>query len=324
MQIIKNIQFNYYLIQLKDLIKNSKFTEIQTLFLELNNKNQYLLFQLLCDQFNNFISIRRTDSIFQKNIIFLNSFIMENNKIISDFLKFYFQKNPSPFLFNNFNDLFLQSAHQCKLKSDLNFQNVIDNSVIFQIMWSLSSQSSIRVLENEFAFFSTPQNFNFCDSATTNCYFIILDHPYNIYAHLKNKLGNERELALNIMFNLDDRPEIYKKDTFSLEVIKKGYAIHTKSWRDANVTNSMRGHVVDLKTLIDDPLEGYSKIILHLINSGNKIKLNYDLIEEYVNNNPISNNITDQSPSLSNNEKKFIQKQFEQLAEELDFDFENN
>lgn len=320
MKIFQNIKINYYQKQLDDLIKNANFQEVKYLLSDIQKRDPKLFYQILKLQFNNITSIRSTENIFENNIIFINSFIKNNQKLISSFLNFYFQEiSDKNYLFQNFNSLFVKTGQDLLKIDNINFQTIIDHSIIFQILWSMNEKYMATILENDFAFFSTSNNYNFCDSLTTNSFILIVDHPYQVYSYFKNNFNQNKELAQNFMFNLDNRLETFAEGHCSMEVVKKDFVTHTLSWVDPNVINSMKGQVIKVEEMLNNPLESFANVILHLINCGFKTTLKYNVIEQYIKSNPINN--LDRSTNLSNHEKKFIQKQCQPLGEELGFDF---
>ena len=63
--------------------------------------------------------------------------------------------------------------------------------------------------------------------------------------------------------------------------------MHTESWTDPNVLSSLRGKIISKKDIINNTFETLSSVILHLIQSGVEMELNYDLIENFTNQNPV-------------------------------------
>ena len=77
-----------------------------------------------------------------------------------------------------------------------------------------------------------------------------------------------------------------------------------------------KGKIILKKDLIREPYETLSSIILHLVQSGVEIELNYDLIEKFVNQNPISN---ESEIEVSQKEKKFIDQYIDQILNTYEF-----
>ena len=88
--------------------------------------------------------------------------------------------------------------------------------------------------------------------------------------------------------------------------------INTQSWTDANVVNSLKGKIISKKELTKNSYEVLSSIILHLIQSGVKIELDYDLIDNFLNKNTIDE---DSSDEISSKEKKFLDKYVNEIIE---------
>ena len=68
--------------------------------------------------------------------------------------------------------------------------------------------------------------------------------------------------------------------------------------------------------MLENTYEVLSSIILHLIQSGVGIELNYDLIDNFVKNNPIK--IETNSNELSQKEKKFLNKYVDDIIDMYD------
>ena len=88
------------------------------------------------------------------------------------------------------------------------------------------------------------------------------------------------------------------------------------SWTDANVLNSLKGKIISKKELYENTYEVLSSIILHLIQSGVGIELNYDLIDNFVKNNPIINK--NNPNDISQKEKKFLNKYVDDIIDMYD------
>ena len=120
------------------------------------------------------------------------------------------------------------------------------------------------------------------------------------------------------MFNLDNSKNKKKYENIDIEIVKKGWDIHTSSWIDANVMNSFKGMIIKKDDLFNNCNELFSSIILHLRQSDIDIKLDYNLIEKYCSD--LNYNIDTTDNDMSNNEKKFMYKQIKDIATELEFE----
>ena len=108
--------------------------------------------------------------------------------------------------------------------------------------------------------------------------------------------------------------EPYSKVNFNFP--SKGWHIHTDSWSDPNVLTSLRGKIISKKEIYNNTFETFSSVILHLIQSGVEMELDYDLIELFIKNNPIK--IGAEDFNLSNREKKFISKYVDSILDSYD------
>tara|TARA_B100000963_G_C22514262_1_gene619877 strand:- start:542 stop:1099 length:558 start_codon:yes stop_codon:yes gene_type:complete len=166
--------------------------------------------------------------------------------------------------------------------------------------------SSYKFISNNLPFFSTKENFNFSKPNITQSYIYIINHPYDVYQFIKTNNNNDQEVARNIFLNLDQKASLQEHKNSSFYLSKKGWQTNTQSWTDANVINSLKGKIISKKELYNSTYEVLSSIILHLIQSGVEIDLNYDLIDKFVKNNQLKQ--YDSIYEISSKERKFLDK----------------
>ena len=107
--------------------------------------------------------------------------------------------------------------------------------------------------------------------------------------------------------NVDGTNTLNPSDNPNFNPLQQGWQIHSQSWQDSNVINSLRGKIIMYEDLINDKFETLSSIILHLIQSEVNLDLRYDVIEEFISQNQTkSESYENGSDKLSNKEKKFI------------------
>lgn len=320
MQLLKKIKLNYHSRVINDLVDQSNFNGLKSEFIKLYEKDVRIFFNLLKLNFLKISSIRENNNLFLKNFIFINSFLNDDQKIINKFLEFYFSKvGFNNFSSSNYNLALSETIMMIEdKKTELTFQNLIDDTINYQSILSYRYKKNYLFLNNQSAFFSTQKNFNFTDSSLTKCFFLIIDHPYQIYKKLKIDYPN-KDFALNEMFNLDDRFEYFKNDKISMPIIKKDWCTHTSSWVDPNVISSLRGKVIKKNKLIENDPETYADIILHLRQSNIDIQLDYEVIYSFFDQNK-NENRNESIDDISNNEKKFINKYVENIISDLDLE----
>ena len=164
----------------------------------------------------------------------------------------------------------------------------MDRSYLYQYLILHEDNSSIKFIRNHLPFFSTPANLNFTKRTLTNSFIFIIDNPYSVYQKIKEINQNDQNVARNVFLNLDNHSYFTHIDNVKVEMNKQGWHTHTSSWTDVSVINSLNGKVILKKDLEENTFESLSSIILHLL-SGLKIKMDYNIIEEFRKKNPLKN-----------------------------------
>tara|TARA_B100001113_G_C21096170_1_gene616672 strand:+ start:400 stop:1356 length:957 start_codon:yes stop_codon:yes gene_type:complete len=315
--LLSKIKVQYHFKVLNDFSASNKFLDASNYISKINDND------IKFETAKNFIPQLFKNSnvgIDNPKIIWLNSFSYTSLELIENFLSYYFKESVqkiSPSFFS-YEDLIDSVVGKNNFLERITLVEWINYSYFFQ--WLINDESSnFKFIKNKKSFFSTPENLNFTNSNFTNCFFCIVDHPYDVYLNIKKENGNDTEISKNLFLNLDKRPEIIQTSNRTFELTNLGWAVHTQSWLDDNVQNSLKGKILNLKNLRDEPFDFFTDIIMHLIQNNNAITLNYDVIENYVKNNDFvsSSNSFD---NLSNNEKKFINQQIEDVSFKLGYE----
>ena len=317
MSLLSKIKVQYHFKVLNDLLVSNKFLDASNYISKINDSD--IKFEIA----KNFIpQLFKNSNVGIENpkIIWLNSFSNTSIELVENFLIYYFKEslqktNPS---FFSYEDLIDNVVGKNIFSEKITLVEWINYSYFFQ--WLINDESSnFKFIKNKKSFFSTPENLNFTNSNFTNCFFCIVDHPYDVYLNIKKENDNDTEISKSLFLNLDKRPEVIQTNNRTFELTNLGWAVHTQSWLDDNVQNSLKGKILNLKNLRDEPFDFFSDIIMHLIQNNSAITLNYDVIENYVKNNDFitSSNSFD---SLSNNEKKFINQQIEDVSLKLGYE----
>lgn len=319
MSLIKKIEFNYHIKVINDLVQNKKYDDLNVELIKIYKKSKLLYFQILKKFYAPFQDLSNTKNIFYNNIVFVNSFISEDADIIYNFLSFYLNNvNYQKSYFSDISYEYAKIENLISNKNNISFDDIIENSCLYQSLISMDKSDYLNVFKNEYAFFSTSKDLNFSNPNIVKCYFLIVDHPYDVYKKIKESYGHDKFLSQNIMFNLDNSKNKKKYENIDIEIVKKGWDIHTSSWIDANVMNSFKGMIIKKDDLFNNCNELFSSIILHLRQSDIDIKLDYSLIEKYCSD--LNYNIDATDNDISNNEKKFMYKQIKDIATELEFE----
>ena len=318
MKIIQNIKYQYQLKLLEDLFKENKFSEINSHLSEYCKKSPINGYNLLKKFIPQILNITSEEKILNDNIVLINSFEKNDCEIISKFIDYYLSKiRFSKFEVSNYQNELTSIIMSLKNLNKIEQDDIFNNSIYYQSILTYLKKDVVQFLDNQFAFFSTPANINFTNIRLSKCYFLLIEHPYNIFQKIKNKL-NSKDLAINEFLNSDDIPLINNFKNVELSVIRKGWGVFTNSWSGPNVVNSLKGAILKKEEFYDNPEEFFASIILHLRQSNFDIPLDYSLINEYV--SKIKTNIEPQAINISNREKKALKKYVEIISDNFGYE----
>ena len=314
MSLINKINFQYKYKLFKDLESENKYEELLKELMKIN-ENKKIFFDLA----KIFVSkiIKKNDmEIFSSKIIWLNSFLLEDLSYLKMFLSFYFSKtyeNIKPI--KSYAEEISSFFEYLGVSYKLDFNDHLDNSYLYQWAILQKTQETFKFVANQMPFFSTNNNFNFTKPTLTNCFISIIDNPYKIYNSIKVLNNNDIEMSRNILLNLDGRSKYIDLPNLNIEINRQGWHTNTLSWKDPNVINSLRGKIILKDELIDNTSETLGSIIFHLIQSGVDITLDYELIKQFVDQNPfISEKITE---NVSIKEKKFLKPYLDNILSDV-------
>ena len=312
MSFLNKFQYHYHSKQLDALFNSESYSELLSYLEKLPNDKK--TFHDLSFKYVNHAIHSLTDDVSNKKIIWINSFLNEDKKYVLSFLESYL---------SNFDPLrqtiqsYQYEIDKILLKSEkVDFNTLINHSYFFQWMIINKQKSPYKFISNNLPFFSTEKNFNFSKPNITQAYVYIINHPYEVYKFIKRNNNNDQEIARNIFLNLDHKASFKEHTNSSFYLSKKGWHINTQSWTDPNVINSLKGKIISKKELQDNSYDVLSSIILHLIQSGVDMDLNYDLIDNFIKKNPpIHDDLNDE---ISSKERKFLDKYVLDIIESYD------
>jgi hypothetical protein len=315
MNILNKIKYQYNLKKLQDLISSEEYTKFFDEISKLSN-NKSIFLQLLANLGVSALQKNNTN-FFQNKIIWLNSFLKEDTAYVSKFMEYYMKELNQNIELTEYEKATVKELKKLENTKNLNFYDFLNYSYLYQYL-ILNQYIQNTILINELPFFSQANQLNFSKPTLTQCYFYIMDHPYSTYSEIKKNNSNDQIIAKNIFLNLDDTPTVSNIENVNIEIARKGWNIHVKSWTNENVINVLNGKVILKKDLEKDTYDVLSSIILHLIQTGSKIDLNYSVIEKFLEINPY-NATTFDGDALSQKEKKFINQYVEEILKSYRF-----
>ena len=314
MSFLNKVKYNYYQNSLSDLIQTNNSNEIILLLKKLKKDHPKIYNDLFEKYIDNFLQNEDLKNLFQKNLIWINSFYFPDLKIISAFIKFYFY-SPQFSIFQYFDKVFDTFAKSLK------FDDLIQKGFFIHNLISKSNQNVF--LENNCAFFSTQNNTKlFTHPYFTNCFIYIVRNPYDIYGEIK-KIYKDKEISMNTLLNLDSKNDEYKNNKFLLDYPKKSWHVNLKSWADQKVISDYGGLIIKYEDLKSNPFDSFSTIILHFKEKGVNVDVDYNLINQFIDDN--QNYFFSKScAEISNKEIKQIDKHIGQTISDLNLFYSPN
>jgi len=309
---IKNIKIRYLDNLIKKYIEISDFKEIHKILAPLFDKDKNQLSILLKSNLFKMLEDEKSSSLFSQNLIWVKSFNLKDTNIINDFLNFYFDNIEFGYFGpKNYADYSLDLLEELKMESDITFDELKNFSYVYQYFISQLNKDKYVILNSDLVFFESEIQRYFTHYYLSKCYFYIVKNPRLVFDDIKSlNPGLDSQIALNLLLNRDEKNTFtYNKNkTHFFENNKQGWGVNVSSWTNANVLSTFRGMAFKLEDIVNKPQEIFTDIIGHLIQHGVKIKLNYQVIDNFIelNSNKIRVNI--EPKPLSNKELKLFKR----------------
>ena len=77
MKFIRNVKFNYYSKQIEDLLKDSKFNELEDILHKLSSNDKNLFLNIHKHFQKSFFELQTVDNVFPNNLIYSGSLIID-------------------------------------------------------------------------------------------------------------------------------------------------------------------------------------------------------------------------------------------------------
>ena len=311
---LNKIKDKYHYNLLYKFIESGDINEIKKILKKnfiLDNKsdlktlNNYLV-KLLSEQ--------KFEKIFNKNLVWVNSFEEDSCTYINKFLINILSRNNVPFIDPSkyIDELyeFIKSRNIYKI----DFEDICNMSYVYQYFITEKNEG-VKILNSSAAFFETANNLFFTHYFLTQSYIYIIKNPYEIYK--RNKLNNISNDKINNMQELTagDANHIHHKfdDKYSVSENRQDWSTNVTSWTNPNVIGTFRGYIIKEEDLESDPLQKLSEITSHLIQSGIDLELDYTYLQNYISENPFRIDTLDDF-NFSKKELKILDRDIGEVA----------
>lgn len=252
---------------------------------------------------------------FKQKIIWTVSYDTTDLYYINKFINFYITRNyTGSFKNKNYANSLSEYLSRTKIKVEdqsLIFKDFVEYSNLYQNLLLFDNECDYLFLETCASFFETSNNKFFTNPNISFCYFYIVTNPETIFMRYKKQF-NSTEGSFNEMFNFNS--ELFlnsEQNNYDIKVYENrtNININKKSWTNPNVVNTFKGKIINYNRLLRDTEEVLLEIIFHLKQYGFDMDVNVEDIREFISENNIEDNYKGQ---LSNNEKKFLEKNLDE------------
>lgn len=299
MSFINKFLFHFHDKSINQLLVQKKYKEFFN-YLKIQKNKENLFYDLSLKYVPEIFSNYDEEAL-QNKIIWINSFDRDDTHYLVNFLDYYLKKTSKEF--DPIKNYEVEISKFKKKFKEIDLNILVNFSYFFQWM-IINSSTNHKFIINNVPFFSTENNYNFTTSNLSQSYINLENNPFAVYKKIRDSNQNDQQVARNLFLNLDNESSNETINDLPFKINKQGWNTFNKSWKDENVMNSLRGITIKKSDINNSPYEIFSEILMHLIQSGLNIDINYDLIESYVKIFPPEKN--NLNFELSNKEVKFI------------------
>ena len=322
MSFFNKIKVNYNIKLMDDFVLNKKQSELFALIKNSKTKDKEIFFHLLSRFINKYKNDEVQENFHKQRLILINSFDHNDYSYISKFLSFYFDNCQISHINRSLPDAIekdLASLGLSQFPTQIDFDHMVQYSNFFFHSLLIDQENNLSLFKSSSAFFESNENNYFIPSNLSSTYFFIHQSPLYIFNLLKEKYSST-QAALNELFNFQNSSisQHISNSTYQVLENRQSWNIHTNSWIDPNVQSTYRGLIIPHQDFFNDPQATFTKVIFHLIQTGIKFEVNYNLIDQFIEENPPQ--ALNSFPDLSKKEKKLLLNNLDQnLLEQLNY-----
>jgi hypothetical protein len=320
--LLKKIKTNYLDKLFSELVNQNDFVKINTELDKLKNEDFELYFLFLNRIINTYLNNDQGQRFFQNKFIWLNSFDLDDTQIIKNFLSFYLSEKLDLNLESSLYIKEFQKLPKELIQKNISFEDLVDNSYLYQYEMLKRVDNKYKLILNNHVFFEKLPNKFFTHYYLTQCFFYVIKNPIHVYANYRSKVGSQQS-ALNFLNGFTEKNQSSLDEEKGLiQNTTKDWSTNVLSWTNTNVINTFRGQIIKFEELISNPEQILAEVISHLIQAGMEIEIDYDLINNYINNNEdkFSKNVLGEIIT-SNQENKKLYREHGEISKKFLYNF---
>jgi hypothetical protein len=320
--LLKKIKTNYLDKLFSELVNQNDFVKINTELDKLKNEDFELYFLFLNRIINTYLNNDQGQRFFQNKFIWLNSFDLDDTQIIKNFLSFYLSEKLDLNLESSLYIKEFQKLPKELIQKNISFEDLVDNGYLYQYEMLKRVDNKYKLILNNHVFFEKLPNKFFTHYYLTQCFFYVIKNPIHVYANYRSKVGSQQS-ALNFLNGFTEKNQSsLDEEKVLIQNTTKDWSTNVLSWTNTNVINTFRGQIIKFEELISNPEQILAEVISHLIQAGMEIEIDYDLINNYINNNEdkFSKNVLGEIIT-SNQENKKLYREHGEVSKKFLYNF---
>ena len=317
---LNKIKDKYHHNLLSSFIEKGDLNEIRNIIKKNYIQNDKSDLKILNDYLLKFLSEQKFEKLFNKNLIWVNSFEQDTCKYINKFIIDLLSHNKVSFIEPSKYVDELYELIKTRNIYKVDFQDLCNMSYVYQYLLS-EKNKDFRILNSSASFFETVNKTYFTHYFLTRSFIYITKNPYEIFK--RNKLQNLSDNKINHMQELissetNDIQHKYDDDRYLVSENRQSWSTNVSSWTNPNVISTFRGFILREEDLVSDPLQKLSELTSHLIQSGLDLDLDYSYLQNYISQNPLKKDILE-NVTFSNKELKILDRDIGKMAEKLNY-----
>ena len=317
---LNKIKDKYHHNLLSSFIEKGDLNEIRNIIKKNYIQDDKSDLKILNDYLLKFLSEQKFEKLFNKNLIWVNSFEQDTCKYINKFIIDLLSHNKVSFIEPSKYVDELYELIKSRNIYKVDFQDLCNMSYVYQYLLSEKNED-FKILNSSASFFETVNKTYFTHYFLTRSFIYITKNPYEIFK--RNKLQNLSDNKINHMQELissetNDIQHKYDDDRYLVSENRQSWSTNVSSWTNPNVISTFRGFILREEDLVSDPLQKLSELTSHLIQSGLDLDLDYSYLQNYISQNPLKKDILE-NVTFSNKELKILDRDIGKMAEKLNY-----